>query len=278
MDLAAVGSTSPVLPYGLSEELALAGSRVILARAEQPPLLAAALFLTAPAVLVSASSTNDDMIAGVPLLIGALFACRWWRTGTWLDALLGAMGLGLSAGSKLHFPMLIPFIGVLILWRLVSLLRVGAFRSFLRGRALQMVAACAMIAILVGPAFAINWAETGALVPHFRNLQNIPFSPAAAGINTLLYSAQLFLAPIPDLYISQIAGDRKSLYDAFDAWFNTHAFYWVTPDLHYSFEPSYYFHGLTPEGYLGAWEQSVWLGFIPWLLLIVLILGDTGKG
>ncbi len=51
----------------------------------------------------------------------------------------------------------------------------------------------------------------------------------------------------------------------------------MTPDLHYSFEPSYYFHGLAPEGYLGAWEQSVWLGFIPWLLLIVLILGILAR-
>jgi hypothetical protein len=72
-------------------------------------LFSAALFLTAPAVLISASSTNDDLIAGVPLLIGAMFICRWWRSGRTIEVVLGAIGFGLSAGVEAPLPLLRPF-------------------------------------------------------------------------------------------------------------------------------------------------------------------------
>ena len=236
-------------------------------------LLAAAIFITAPAVLVSASSTNDDMIAGIPLLIGVMFLVRWWKSASWIDAMLAALGLGLSAGSKLHIAMMAPIGALLVLSIAYRLFRAGDLRRFARSRRNQVLSAILLVSVLALPVFVINYRQAGALVFDAPGFQNSPFSIVAAGVHAVVSSASMFLGPIPDLYLARSQEARKSLGDTFNTWANDRFFSWVTPDLHYSYEPYFYFDGVVSNAaHLGVNEVSVWLGFIPWLLVLVIIL------
>ncbi len=235
-------------------------------------LFAATLYLTAPAVMVSASSGNDDLIAGVPLLIGLIFAARWWRSSNAADAALAAMGFGLSAGSKLHLPFLLPVAALFCAMLLYRMSARGRLRQFLRGRFLQIGLAACIMATLFLPALVINVVESGHATPDIPNFQNRPFSPAIAGVNTLVDSASLFLAPVPDLDLDPSAERRKALYDSFNTFGNRYLFPWIPPHLDFSNTPYYHFEGIaSADGYLGVWDQSAWLGFIPWLLATVVI-------
>ena len=227
----------------------------------------ATLYMTAPAVLVSASSSNDDMIAGVPLLIGLLFALRWWRSVNLADAALAGMGFGLSAGSKLHLPFVLPVAALFCVVFAMRLAFQGRLLAALRGRKWHTALVLGIVALLAVPAFAINIEESGRATPALDNYENVPFSSTVAGVNTALFSANLFLSPIPDLDLDPSKDDRKALYDAFNGWLNQHIFYWVSPTLNYSNEPYYRFEGVaSSDAYWGVWEQSAWLGFTPWLL------------
>ena len=230
-------------------------------------LFAAALYLTVPAVLVSASSGNDDMIAGVPLVIGVLFAVRWWRSVALVDAILAAMGFGLSAGSKLHLPFVAPVAALFVVGLATRLARQGRLWASLRGRTWHAALALVIVGLLTAPAIAVNLKQSGHATPQIPNFENVPFSPAVAGINTALFSANLFLSPIPDLDLDPSMQARKRVYDAFNDWLDEHLFFWVSPSLHYSNEPYYRFEGTaSSDAYWGVWEQSAWLGFAPWLL------------
>lgn len=236
-------------------------------------LFAAALFITTPAVLVSASSTNDDLLAGVPLLIGVMFLVRWWKSESWYDAMFAAMGIGLSAGSKLHLAMMAPIAGLLIIGIVFQLVKTGNFRSFFQPRLVQITAAILVIAILALPVFIVNYSESGMLVFDIPSFLNSPFSLVSASVHSLISTASMFLGPIPDLYLGHTQDARKTFGDAFNVWINNHFFSWVTPSLHYSHEPYFYFDGVVSNAaHLGVNEVSVWLGFAPWLLVLVVIL------
>lgn len=60
-----------------------------------------ALF-TAQIVLCLANSTNDELLAGAPLLLGAVFLAAWFRDRALANLLFGLMALGNSVGVKLH--------------------------------------------------------------------------------------------------------------------------------------------------------------------------------
>ncbi|MFA6198750.1 MAG: hypothetical protein WC734_06415 [Patescibacteria group bacterium] len=241
-------------------------------------LFASALFITTPAVLVSASSTNDDLLAGVPLLIGVMFLVRWWKTGSWHDAMFAAMGIGLSAGSKLHLAMMAPIAGLLIIGIVFRLVKTRSFKSFFQPRGAKIAAAILVIAILALPVFIVNYSESGMLVFDIPGFLNTPFSLVSASVHSLISTASMFFGPIPDLYLGHTQDARKAFGDAYNVWINNLFFSWVTPSLHYSHEPYFYFDGVVSNAaHFGVNEVSVWLGFVPWLLVLVIILALRQK-
>src|SRR5882724_5918262 len=70
-----------------------------------PRLFAAAtawlIYLT-PNVLLQSLSTNDEIIAASALLAGLFFLHRWYCSRQTFDAMIGIVGVSISAGSKLH--------------------------------------------------------------------------------------------------------------------------------------------------------------------------------
>ena len=239
-------------------------------------LIAAALFLLAPAALVSAASTNDDLLSGVPLAAAVLFGVRWAGSRSSVDAVLAGIAFGISFGAKLHFLFYIPAVAALGLYVLAGAGRRAAVFATLRRHPGQVALALMLAAGLSAPALAINLWETGILFPPFPENMNRPFSIVSTLVNVILYTTQLFLAPIPDLFAYSDPLARQSIYASFNEFFNNNIFHWVTTDLGYQAQiPNgpiiYQFRGVaTPTGWWGAWEETVWLGLIPWLLVLTM--------
>jgi hypothetical protein len=235
-------------------------------------LMAAAIFITSPAVLVSASSTNDDMIAGVPLLIGAMFLMRWWKSGSWLEVMMAALGLGLSLGSKWHWVMMVPIATLLFVYVVYQLIRQEKLILFLHSRAKQIfVAGCVML-ILTLPVFIINLSQSGKLLPEIPELMNSPFSIETASVHSIVSTASMLLGPIPDLYISLSKDARQAFGVNFNNWTNEHLLSWLKDSPHYVSD-GYVFLGVGSSiADLGVGEVTAWLGFAPWLLGLVLLL------
>lgn len=251
--------------YALSRELNVSRNAAF---------LGATLYLLAPAVLVSAASTNDDLISGIPLAAGTLFLVRWLKSRSWADAVLAGVGFGTSFGVKLHFLFYLPLLAAFALALLFSKPARYETVTLLRERATQICAIIALAFVLSFPSLAINMAQTGKLLPPFPENMNWPFSFLSAAVNILLYTAQLFLAPIADLLIGTSGIARQHAIDAFIGFFNSHFFYWVNPSLHYQAEMPdgrilTQFPGVAdPLAKLGVWEGVVWIGFLPWALLL----------
>lgn len=65
--------------------------------------VAAWICLLSPSVLAQAASTNDEVLAAVPLLLALGFALEWFAHGRVRYAILAGVGLGSGFGSKLHW-------------------------------------------------------------------------------------------------------------------------------------------------------------------------------
>lgn len=241
-------------------------------------LLTAALFLVTPAALVSATSTNDDLISGVPLIAAVLFGVRWARSRSPVDAVLTGIAIGVSCGTKLHFLFYIPAVAALGLYALWNGARRATVLTALRHHIGQVALAAGLAAVLAVPALGINLWEYGTLLPYAPENMNRPFSVVSALVNAVLYTTQLFLAPIPALFISRDPAARQHVYALFNDFFSTHVFPWVSPALHYQAQAPggpiiYQFRGIAdPTGWLGIWEESVWVGFTPWLLALAMVV------
>jgi hypothetical protein len=103
-------------------------------------------------------------------------------------------------------------------------------------------------------------------------LINAPFSFTSALTNSAIDSTQLMIAPLPDLYIDPSADRRRVVYNWFNDSVNRYLLFWVNPSLHYADEPYYTFKAFTDDyAPMGVWEQSAWLGLVPWLMLMVIV-------
>lgn len=231
-------------------------------------MLAGILYFTAPAVLVSATSTNDDMIAGVPAVCAVLFAWRWWHSRSVVDAVLAGAALGLSFGTKLHGIFYYPafLVGGLML------LGLRAGRQGLADRLAHnwggLVLGILLAAAMALPPLVINYLQAGMLFAAFP-VTNSPFSFVVAGTNTAIATLQLFFGDFPNMVPSLSPQDHKNLISVFNEFFRANFLWWISDDLNYRFPSGYRFRGVADvDPGFGAWEQSVTLGLLPGLLLI----------
>jgi hypothetical protein len=237
--------------------------------------LASCIYALSPIVLVLATSTNDEVIAAAPVLLGLIFFHRWWYTGKFFEAVLGGIGVGLGAGTKLHIAFFGPAIALALFFIIINLYRNGHTRKFFKERLTHMMASAIITALLVCPFIIINFIETRhpLLPPNYAaEVLNKPFSAKVALINMTLFSAQLFLSPVPELVFSPDTGFKNRVFQEYNSFLNKNLFHWVDKNDHYSSEPYYYFQGVADPIGWWAFEQTEWLGFAPFLVLLSIIL------
>ena len=251
-------------------------STYVFARDLGGPRVAAAatawvIFLT-PNVLIQSLSTNDELIAATPLVAGLFFLHRWFHGRQPFDALIGVIGLAISAGTKLHVTFYIVLLAVIAVvlachpravWEEV--------RGWLSLRGTAFVALLASLVVVFSFSFMIyNYRASGQVMAwdFAAQLQNKPFSIQAALQNVALYAAQTVLTPVADLHLgsADTSLPRQLHYEAFNELFAP-LFAWVDNGPAFT-SASYRFTGINSSQAILLNEQTVFIGFT-WLLALM---------
>jgi hypothetical protein len=237
-------------------------------------LAGATLFATTPIVLSLANSTNDELIAGAPLVFSILFLVQWLRNGHPAGLALSIAALALSAGTKLHIIFMAPYLlvagAVCCWWHRNELAgRLGE----LRGVRLRAPVLAAIVAIPIGGGFVVtNLAATGKLTSSelSQSVLNTPFHAGAAMQTFRLITAQLLLAPLPD-HVYPFGRERAAAaYARANEISGRTLFTDVQQGSPYT-HTHYRFRGLTPPDAVNFYEQTHWLGLVPWLVGLLLL-------
>jgi hypothetical protein len=248
-----------------------------------PRLVAAAnawMILLTPNVLLQALSTNDEIIAAAPLVVGLFFLHRWYQARQPVDALIGIVGVAISAGTKLHITFYAPLIAAIVLLLAFHYRAMWAeVRGWLSLRGLSFLAALAAVAAVFSFSFMIyNYVATGQALAWDlgAQVQNKPFRILPALQNIVLHTAQIVLTPIADLHLSNPIDStyRSHHYE----WFNTvfaPFFTWVDNGAAFT-SAGYRFTGINSSVAVLFNENSVFIGFT-WIIAAMAALWLTQR-
>ncbi|MEO8368649.1 MAG: hypothetical protein ABI806_05590 [Candidatus Solibacter sp.] len=236
--------------------------------------IAAWICCLAPNILAQAASTNDEILAAVPILLALAFFLEWLAAPRPRYILLAALGLGLGMGTKLHWAFYFLFTAAAALYILVRASRSSTFRADLLHRIPALLAAFALAAPLAFAFAAANYVSSGKLQdePFANAVLNRPFRLSLALEKIRINTANIFLSPLPDLPTPVDREESKKIYTAFNQFFMRCCFSDLKETTQRSPE-GYLFEGpADPEGAPPSPnEYTVWLGFMPHLLLLAAI-------
>jgi len=249
-----------------------------------PRIAAAAtawLICLTPNTLILAISTNDEIIAAWPLLAGLFFLHRWYLGVQKQDALIGFLGVAMSAGTKLHimfyWPMFV-LIGAVMLWRWRATW--AELRSWLTPAGGILVVGMLAIAVVFSFSFILyNMASAGRATAWEFSAQilNRPFNIFAALQTTALFTAQMILTPVADLAMLTDVAQRAATYEAFNR-LTAPLFGWVNNGP--AFTSAFYrFTGVNSPSAVMYNEQTVFIGF-SWLVALLAgawLIGGAGR-
>ena len=156
------------------------------------------------------------------MLVGLLFLHRWYHARQSFDALIGTIGLAISAGAKLHVTFYVPLLAVIAValawhWRGV----LAEIRHWLSLRGLGFIALLASIVFVFTFSFMVyNYLSAGEIMPwsFAAQVQNKPFNLLVALQTEVLFAAQMVLTPFADLHLGSSidSGPRGLHYQAFN--------------------------------------------------------------
>jgi hypothetical protein len=238
-----------------------------------PRIVAAAtawLIVLTPAVLIQSLSTNDEIIAAAPLLVGLYFLHRWYGGRQLFDALIGVIGVSISAGTKLHIMFYWPLlIGIVVMLAVHSRSVMREARTWSSPRAMSVLAVMVLLAAVFSLSFiAYNYASAGRATAWEFNDQilNKAFNWRASLQTTVLYASQVVLTPIADLHVAFDKASRAQHYQAFNRVFAP-LFSWVDNGPAFM-SAAYRFGGVNSPSAVVFNEVTVFIGFT-WLAALV---------
>ncbi|MBP7252185.1 MAG: hypothetical protein KBA75_01720 [Alphaproteobacteria bacterium] len=228
-------------------------------------LLAATLAMLTPNILVQAAATNDEILSGGALLVGLYCLLRWARSGDRVYFLLAATLAGISIGTKLHIVFTLPIIALALLLFIVALVhhRAIALRTFQQLGWPTLTTSLTLALLMTVPFLLYNYLSTGRF--YFTNefagdFFNIHGKLQVIGQNFLIYCAQLFFAPIGDLYGSADHTAREAFHATLNGFFKP----LIAPHLSSDaadYHLQYRFNGITLMVSPYYLEYSLWAGF-----------------
>ncbi|MEO8593448.1 MAG: hypothetical protein ABI759_09000 [Candidatus Solibacter sp.] len=235
--------------------------------------------LLCPSVLAQAASTNDEVLSAVPLLLALAFLLEWFAAPRWRYVLLAGLGLGLGLGTKLHWVFYWAAAAAAAAIVLVRIVRNPAFRWDVLRRIPAALAAGAVAAPLACAFLVANYLSVHKLTDEaFNNVVlNRPFRLSLAREKIRINMANLFVSPLPDLLTPVNHYERRKTYTAFNGFFMRCCFSDLVETTKRSPEGNLFEGPADPEG---AWphEYTVWLGFMPHLMLLVCLAGAFSRG
>ena len=230
----------------------------------------AMLICTTPNILIQSLSTNDEIIAAMPMLAGLFFLHRWFLARQDIDLVIAATGMSISAGTKLHlifFWPLLVFIGLMLVVRHKNTF--AEVRRWNSRRGFILLATLGLFGSILAFSFlGYNYLSTGKLTAwefHQEN-QNKPFSIYVALQTITVYFSQIVLTPIADLHIAFTPQQRAQHYIAFNSLFAP-LFAWVDNGPAYT-SAFYRFSGINGPSAAVFNEQTVFIGFT-WLMALM---------
>jgi hypothetical protein len=223
-----------------------------------------------PNVLIQSLSTNDEIIAAAPLLVGLYFLHRWYHGRQLFDALIGVIGVSISIGTKLHimfyWPLLIGVAAILVFHHRSVL---SEARTWLNVRGISVLGVMLLAGAVLSLSFvAYNLVSAGrATAWEFNDqLLNKPFNWRAALQTAVLYASQIVLTPFADLHIATDSTARAHHYEAFNRIFAP-LYSWV--DNGPAFTSAFYrFSGVSSPSAVVFNEVTVFIGFT-WLVALM---------
>lgn len=238
-----------------------------------PRVVAAAtawLISLTPNVLIQSLSTNDEIIAAAPLLVGLYFLHRWYHGRQLFDALIGVIGVSISIGTKLHIFFYWPLLmGVAILLVIHYRSVLSEAKTWLNVRGISVLGVMVVAGGILSLSFiAYNLVSAGrATAWEFNDqLLNKPFNWHAALQTTVLYASQIVLTPIADLHTTFESTARSHHYVAFNR-ILAPLFSWV--DNGPAFTSAFYrFSGVSSPVAVIFNELTVFIGFT-WLIALM---------
>jgi hypothetical protein len=237
-------------------------------------VVAAWLGVMSPNVLAQATATTDEVLAATPILIGVSFGMAWFSTSRRRYAVLAGLGIGLGGGTKLHWTFYWVFVLAAVISLALYLRRKPEARQEFRRRVPDALLAGCVALPLLASFVVCNYMSSGMFMhPGLAEANlNRPFRLDIAREKIRINTAQLFLNPIPDLVPPVRQAERQIAYASFNQFFMKCCF----ADLVETPKPSrsgYRFTGLVkPDGFSYS-EYSVWLGFLPHLLVLAGLVG-----
>jgi len=237
-------------------------------------MFSAYALLTAPIVLCVANSTNDELLAGAPLLLGVIFLADWMRNRTVVSLIFGLMALGISVGVKLHLMFYGP--GLLIAAALAARYyredAAALWKETLRPK-MRMLGVGMLLVVPLAVGFMVtNYASAGMLTNSAFNKQvlNSPFHFGAAIQNLQLLTAQLLISPLPDHVRAFGQAKGEEAYKATNELTNKTIFKNVKQGPPYT-SAFYTFRGISSPNAQYYYEETLWMGMVPWAILAALI-------
>jgi hypothetical protein len=231
------------------------------------------LICLTPNILLQALSTNDEILAATAMLAGLFFMHRWFVGRQTFDAVVGVVGIGVSAGSKLHvtfyWPLLIGIAVMLLVHHHAS------FRELRNwsGRRLVALAIALCLSVVIAFSFiAYNYISTGQLTAWAFNDQvlNKPFNWHASVQTVTLYAAQMILTPFADLHVVFTSALRGQHYEAFNRLLAP-MFNWVDNGAAFT-SADYRFIGVNARSASVFNEHTIFIGFT-WLVFVIAYCG-----
>jgi len=238
-------------------------------------LVASWLCAMAPIILCEGASTNDDLMAAVPMLLGVSFAYGGYQRRSRRCLLLAGLGVGLGVATKLHWGFFVPLgsiIVAIVCLRAVLKKRFGSgIRKWLPAVPSLLLAAAVAVPLATSH-FVCDYLSTGTFLVRqaMADALNRPFRLDVAEQQLRIITAQLLLSPVADLPVHFNPDARRRTYADFDRWTNQRWFRNVSNDSAFT-AYSYRFQGIADP--LGYWyfEQTLWLGFLPLVMILFLL-------
>lgn len=237
-------------------------------------MFSAYALLTAPIVLCVANSTNDELLSGAPLLLGVIFLAGWMRDRTFVNLIFGLIGLGISVGVKLHLMFYGPGLVIAALLAGIHYREqfVAIWKETLQPK-LEMLSVGMLLVVPLAVGFMVtNYVSADMVTNSAFNKQvlNSPFHFGAAFQNLQLLTAQLLISPFPDHVRAFGPVKGEEAYKATNELTNKILFKNVKQGPPYT-SPFYTFRGVSSPNAQYYYEETLWLGMVPWAILVALL-------
>lgn len=165
-------------------------------------LLSAWIGVMATQVLAQATSTTNDILTAVPLVIAVIFALEWWKTRRIAFAIMFGIATGLTFGTKLTAIFFVPAVLIVVGFSVIQIYRSTHVFPLGKRELGHTLLSVVIIIMLSTPFMGINYYYTHQLsTEHYNYLLNSPFSLMSAMQTFYTYAMQVVIDPFQQLGI-----------------------------------------------------------------------------